>query len=131
MEPLIWGERMVVRSKKPEIKKRASQKGSSHTLKKTDLKQKEHSCIIKRRTGACEPYDEKKVYGSVYAACSVVHLSEQECEHIAEDITLQITTYLKKKKSCSSIELKDQIIERLKKYNEHVAFMYGTHDDIN
>ena len=104
MEQLIWGERMVVRSKKPEVKKRGVQKNSSSAkLRKKPLSKTEHLCIVKRRTGACELYDEKKVYGSVYAACSVVHMDELECERIAEDITTQITTHLKKKKSCSSI----------------------------
>ena len=41
-------------------------------------------CVVKRGRTECSGYDERKVYGSTYAACYVVRMSEQECEKIAD-----------------------------------------------
>jgi len=55
------------------------------------------NCIVKRK-GYTEDFDEKKVYGSVYAACASTHCEECECENTADEITKKIKKFVKSKK---------------------------------
>mgnify|MGYP001611736412 FL=1 len=87
-------------------------------------------CIVKRRSNVCEGYDEKKVYGSAYAACYVVLLKEQECERIANAVAKTITKHVHKKKEVSSSQLARLVTGELKRHNSHAAFMYETHRDL-
>ena len=43
-------------------------------------------------------FDEKKVYGSVYAACASAHYCEEDCESVAEELTKKIKKSVKNKK---------------------------------
>ncbi len=87
-------------------------------------------CVVKRRTGKCQKYDEKKVYGSVYAACYVVFLQPEACERTAEAVAKAVTKHIHKKKSVSSHEISKLVAKELKKRNKHAAYMYETHRDI-
>lgn len=86
--------------------------------------------IVKRK-GHLEEYDDKKVYGSCYAACSAAGLTEKECEATAEAVTKNITKWVKVKKSVKSSEIFRMVTEHLKKRNREVAFLYETHRDIS
>ena len=113
--------RAKMRSKKsqslPQRKRRHMHSESAH-------------CVVKRGTGLCEGYDEKKVYGSAYAACYVVLLKEQECELIANAVAKTITRHVHKKKEVSSSQLAKLVTGELKRRNQHAAFMYETHRDL-
>ncbi|MBS3139084.1 MAG: hypothetical protein A2730_01535 [Candidatus Staskawiczbacteria bacterium RIFCSPHIGHO2_01_FULL_39_25] len=85
--------------------------------------------VVKRRNHA-HLYDERKVYGSAYAACYVVMLNHRACEKIANKVTKNITTLVHKKKTISSTEIFHHVIRELKKHNKNAAFMYETHRDI-
>lgn len=87
--------------------------------------------MIKRRTGECQPYDERKVYGSVYAACYVVKRSEKECERIAETVSKKITEHAKGKKEIASQTIHTLVVKELRKHDKDAAFMYETHKDIS
>ena len=87
-------------------------------------------CVVKRGAKWCEKYDERKVYGSTYAACSVVLMSEWECERIANSVAKKITQHVRKKKEIASNDIATQITKELKKHNPHAAFMYETHRDL-
>ena len=102
-------------------------------MKKTTGKSHAHGkgyCIVKRGKH-CEKYDEKKVYGSVYAACYVVLRREKECEKTAKRIAQNVTVSVRKKKSINSSAIARMAAKELKKHNVHAAFMYETHRDIS
>ena len=84
------------------------------------------SIIVKRR-GHKEKFDEKKIYGSVYAACASAHYDEIKCERIAEEITQQIKKFVRNKKEIQSIEIRKKIEVELNKKNEELAFFYEQH----
>ena len=88
-------------------------------------------CVVKRGVKWCEKYDERKVYGSTCAACSVVLMSEWECERIADSVAKKITSHVRKKKEVASDDIAKQITKELKKHNPHAAFMYETHRDLS
>lgn len=83
--------------------------------------------IIVKRKGHKERFDERKVYGSVYAACASAHYDEMRCEEIAEDITKKIKKFFNNKKETQSIEIRKKIESELKKKDEELAFFYEQH----
>ncbi len=92
----------------------------------------EFHCIVKRgKNGLCEGYDERKVYGSAYAACAVVLMNEHECEKIANTVAKNVTGMVRAKAEVASSEIARRVIKELKKRNQHAAFMYETHRDLS
>ncbi len=88
-----------------------------------------------KRKGHTEDYDERKVYGSVYAACYVVKLSEKKCEQTASRVAKDITKIVKKG-ATKNVCLDTSVIKRLataklRKHNKDAAFMYETHRDLS
>lgn len=83
--------------------------------------------IIVKRKGHREKFDEKKVYGSVYAACASAHYDEMRCEKTAEELTKKIKKFVKNKKEVQSTGLRRRIEKELKKKNEELAFFYEQH----
>ena len=86
--------------------------------------------IVKRR-GHKEPYDGKKVYASVYAACLNTHMRKEEAEKVAEKVLSEINSWLTGKNEIASDEIFKKITETLKKHSSDTAFMYETHRDIS
>src|SRR3989338_6015743 len=88
-------------------------------------------CIVKRnKTGICEAYDERKVYGSAYAACYVVLMNEMQCEKIANSVARSVSAIVHAKREMESNDIAKHVMKELKKRNSHAAFMYETHRDI-
>lgn len=88
-------------------------------------------CIVKRSTGICQQYDERKVYGSVYAACYVARMEHKTCETIAQKVAQHVTRFVRKQKTVKSNQLTRVAALELRKHNKHAAFMYETHRDIS
>lgn len=86
--------------------------------------------IIKRR-GHKEEYDERKVYGSVYAACLASHTSHEEAESIAGRVSEQLTSWIKERQEVTSTQIFYQVGEELKRLNPEAALMYTTHRDVS
>ena len=84
------------------------------------------SIIVKRR-GHKEKFDEKKVYGSVYAACASAHYSETDCENTSEELTKKVKNFIKNKRSIQSTEIGKKIESELKKKDKELAFFYEHH----
>lgn len=84
---------------------------------------KKNTVIVKRR-GHKEKFDERKIYGSVYAACISAHYNEGQCEKVAEEITKKVKKILWGKKEIKSVEIRMKIISELKKKNKELAFFY-------
>jgi transcriptional regulator NrdR family protein len=100
--------------------------------RKSQVSIKNFHCVVKRRKrGYCQDFDEKKLYGSVYAACYIVHCTEMRCEKIAEIVTKKVSERVKKMKIITSTEILRLATRELKKHNKHAAFMYRTHRDIS
>ena len=85
------------------------------------------SCIIVKRRGHKEKFDEKKVYGSVYAACASAHCDEENCEKVAGELTKKIKKIIKGKKIVKSIMIRRVIETELKKRDKELFFFYEQH----
>jgi transcriptional regulator NrdR family protein len=85
--------------------------------------------IVKRR-GKHEPFDEKKVYASVYAACMDCALGENGSEKLAKEMTDKVRAFMKGKDEVNTSEIFGFVLQHLAKINEPAAFMYQTHREI-
>ena len=83
--------------------------------------------LIVKRKGKKEKFDEKKIYGSVYAACASADYSEKKCERTAGEVTKKVRGFLVNKKQISSLEIRKKIDAALKKKNRELAFFYEHH----
>ncbi len=83
--------------------------------------------VVKRK-GHTQPYDEKKVYASCYAAALNCHYSEEAAEKIADKTTKKINAWMKKKKSISSHDIRTKIEESID--DNDVVLMYRHHLDL-
>lgn len=79
---------------------------------------------VVKREGHSETFDEKKIYGSVYAACASAFYTELTCERVAADITKRVKTFFARKKSVHSHEIRKHVAAVLKKKDKQLAFFY-------
>ena len=96
-----------------------------------EMPKKAGKMLVVKRRGHAEPFDEKKLYGSVYAACSNCDLKEKECEKLAEKVIRELKKKIKNKKEINSTEIFGMVISIMARYNEDAAFMYEVHRDIS
>ncbi len=66
--------------------------------KKKPLRKRKHHghshknhCVVKRASGKCEGYDERKLYRSIYTACYVAQVKGEKCGEIANAVAKFIT----------------------------------------
>lgn len=95
-------------------------------MKNTKEGQKCPYCIVKRK-GHTEEFDEKKVHGSVYAACASAHYDESSCEKTADSVTKAVKKLVKGKKSMQSSKIREKVNAELKKKDKELAFYYEQH----
>ena len=88
-------------------------------------------CVVQRRKEKlCHPYDERKVYGSVYASCYVTRMKHRTCEKVADKVAKAVTSQVKRKKEVHAHTISTLVTKELKKHSKAAAFMYETHRDI-
>lgn len=84
-----------------------------------------------KRAGHTEPYDSRKLYASVYAACRSDRASEQQSEAIARTVTSEVEEKILKLEAVSSLDIVKHAAAALKKLNPDAAYLYETHRDIS
>ena len=94
--------------------------------KTKDEKESYKKSIVKRR-GRTEEFDERKVYGSVYAASASARYDEESCEKNADAVTQKVKNFLKDKNKIDSLEIRKIVISELKKKGGKLAFFYKQH----
>lgn len=83
--------------------------------------------VVKRSAGHSEPYDERKLYASIYAACLSLRTPVGEAELTATKVCSDITPWLVSKPEVTSTDLRAQAAKHLKIYNPDAAYMYARH----
>ena len=86
--------------------------------------------IVKRK-GHTEPFDERKLYASVYASCMALRMSDEEAETIAQMVTDEVKGEIKDVKEVSSGNLQNAVTKSLKKYHPDASYLYKTHKDLS
>ena len=83
--------------------------------------------IVKRMAGHSEPYDERKLYASVYAACLALRAPAGEAELTASKVCKDIEPWIAGKTELTSKDLRHKAADHLKLYNPDAAYMYVRH----
>lgn len=83
--------------------------------------------IVKRTQGHSEPYDERKLYASVYASCLGVRTPVGEAELTAEHVCKDIAPWLESKQEITSADIRRKAADHLQIYNPHAAYLYKHH----
>ena len=86
--------------------------------------------IVKRSPGHSEPYDERKLYASIYAACLSLRTPTGEAELTASKVCSDIAPWLATKTELTSTDIRHQAAKHLKLYNPDAAFLYVRHRTI-
>lgn len=86
--------------------------------------------IVKRK-GHKEEFDERKLYASIYAACTSLRTTSEEAELIAERVTKEITEKIQDQQEVSSHELSRLAVASLRNYNSDASYLYEHHMDVS
>lgn len=84
------------------------------------------SLVIKRRDGD-EKFNEKKLYGSVFASLMACRATEKEAELISEEVTKLVRRWVANKSHVSSHDLRLEVAKHLRDYNHIAAYVYTHH----
>ena len=82
--------------------------------------------IVKRK-GHTEPYDEKKVYAAVFAACQAVREPAGSSELVADKVMQDVNHWIAKKHEVTSNDIRRQAAKHLTVYNPDAAHMLAHH----
>ena len=82
--------------------------------------------IVKRK-GHTEPYDSRKLFASIYAACLSVRSTEGEAELVAAQVVKDVETWLGKKHEVTAPDIRRVAAKHLKTYNDNAGYMYANH----
>lgn len=83
-----------------------------------------------KRRGGSEPYDEKKVYASIYRVClNRTDRQKTDCEDIAETVTDYVTEQVEGRQEVLSVEIRMWTRNKLREIDEQLAQLYYTHHE--
>ncbi|MDY6761584.1 MAG: ATP cone domain-containing protein [Candidatus Nanohaloarchaea archaeon] len=82
--------------------------------------------VVKRR-GHEEEFDERKVYGSVYAACASAREDERTCETVADAVTERVKSAAEGTGALPSEDIREMVRDELAERDERLAFFYDKH----
>jgi transcriptional regulator NrdR family protein len=85
--------------------------------------------VVKRK-GHTEPYDEKKLYGSVYASALNAHHDEGTAEEMGDRVVDYMEQWLAGRHEVKSTELRRQTKKVLDEIDKDVAQLYAEFMDI-
>lgn len=86
-----------------------------------------HASHIVKRKGHTEPYDQKKVYASVFAACQSVREPTGSSELIADKVMKDVNGWIAKKHEVTANDIRRQASKHLRAYNEDAGHMLLHH----
>lgn len=86
--------------------------------------------IVKRSQRHSEPFDERKLYASIYAACLSVRTAPAEAELVANEVCNDIKPWLHNKPEITSHDIRVHAAGHLERYNADAAYLYRNHHNI-
>ncbi len=82
--------------------------------------------IVKRK-GHTEPYDERKVYASVFAACQAVREPAGSAELVADKVQKDVNAWISKKHEVTANDIRRQAAKHLGAYHPDAGHMLLHH----
>lgn len=82
---------------------------------------------IVKRAGHTEPFDNKKLYASIFAACLAMREPTGTAEVIAEKVSTDVEAWIEKKSEVLSNDIRRVAAKHLYAYNPDAAYAYMHH----
>jgi len=86
-----------------------------------------HTKHIVKRRGHTEPYDSRKVYASVFAACLSVREPAGSAELVADKVVEDVNHWIQKKHEVTANDIRRQAAKHLNVYNPDAGYMLLHH----
>lgn len=83
--------------------------------------------IVKRMPGHIEPYDERKLYASIYASCLAVRTPTGEAELTAAKVCQDVQPWMAGRREVTSDDIRRHAYEHFAVYNTDAAYIYLHH----
>ncbi|MBL8158975.1 hypothetical protein JNJ66_00800 [Candidatus Saccharibacteria bacterium] len=83
--------------------------------------------IVKRLPGHREPYDERKLYASIYASCLAVRAPVGSAEITAERICSLLKDWLAERHEVTAADIRRVAADHLTVYHPDAAYLYKHH----
>jgi hypothetical protein len=80
--------------------------------------------VIKRKDGRSEPYDQQKLYTSIYSACLASHTPAGEAELTATRVCKDVLPWILSKPEITALDIRTQAANYFKLYNPDAAKLY-------
>jgi hypothetical protein len=90
-----------------------------------------NTTIVKRDSNHAEPYNERKLYDSIYAACLSVRNPAGEAELTARRVCQDIAPWLRQKLEVTSHDIRTHAAGHLNTYSSDAAYIYKHHGIIH
>ncbi len=88
------------------------------------------SQVVKRK-GHKEPFEPRKIYASVYAACTSLRMTDEEAELIAQKVVSNVKDTLKDTHEIDAHTIHKKVVDSLRIYHPEAAYLYDNHRDIS
>ena len=82
---------------------------------------------IVKRAGHNEPYDGRKLYASIFAACLAVKEPIATAELVAQEVQSQTEKWLEQKHEVTSNDIRREAAKHLQVINPNAAYQYLHH----
>ena len=85
------------------------------------------SSLVVKSDGNDEPFDERKLYASLFISLRIANESEKKAEIIAGEVVTMLKRWLHKKTHVTSHDVRSHAAFHLKEYNHVAAYVYTHH----
>lgn len=88
---------------------------------------------VAKKSGGKEPFDEGKLWNSVYYPAREAHYDEERAVDLADETKNRVLEWTEEHEDTvlTAEELREKIVQILEDVDEDVAFMYSTHLDLS
>ena len=85
------------------------------------------SSIVVKRNGVDQPFDERKLYASLFVSLRIAKETEKTAEVIASEVVKLLKRWLEKKTHVTSHDVRNHAAFHLQEYNPSAAYVYTHH----
>lgn len=82
---------------------------------------------VVKRAGHTEPYDDKKIYATVFSVCQSLREPAASAELIADKVAADVSAWIKTKHEVTANDIRNQAAKHLQNYNPDAAYLLKHH----
>lgn len=83
--------------------------------------------LVVKRSGVDEPYDERKLYASVFISLRVANENEKQAEVISSEVVKIVSRWMAGKTHVTAHDIREHASHHLADYSKTAAYLYKHH----